>query len=90
MNVAVPGPSFPLQHSPIFGQLASSHTVCRSLSRNVCFIPVNSSPVGSVLRSQSGFRERLILTASGAKVYNVARHGDGIAFELRGLTLSHE
>ena len=65
MNVAVPGPlpgpSPPLQHSPRFGQLASSHTVWRSWSRSVDLISANRCPAGTRLFSQSGFRRRLLI-----------------------------
>jgi len=60
MKVAVPGPSRPLQHSPMFGQLASSQTVCRSRSRSDCLISVNRSPDGGRIFSQSGLRVWLI------------------------------
>src|SRR3989344_9555822 len=50
MNVAVP----PLQHSEIFGQCASSHTVVRcSCLSNV--LRCAYFPVGGLIFSQSGF-----------------------------------
>jgi len=67
MNVAVPGPSRPLQHSPTFGHEASSQTVLRSWSRSVCFISVNRSPDGGRIFSQSGFRDRLITGTWGRR-----------------------
>ena len=55
ITVAVPCP----QHSKMFGQPASSQTVCRPRLRNRALIPWNSSccgPAGSRTRSQSGLR----------------------------------
>src|ERR1700743_1576040 len=52
MNVAVPLP----KHSPIFGQLASSHTVCRLCSRRICLISEKRElPVAAFTRIHSGF-----------------------------------
>ena len=51
-NVAVPLP----QHSPILGQLASSHTVCSSLLRISVFRFWYSSPIGVVTLIHSGRR----------------------------------
>src|SRR6056297_910574 len=79
MNVAVPPDSElrPLQHSPRFGQLASSQTVLRSWSRKVCLMPVNSRPEGGRIFSQSGFRRRLIgwVLGSGGQKDRVFRDG---------------
>jgi hypothetical protein len=52
MNVAVPL----LKHSPIFGQDASSHTVCSALSRRRVFTRWKFGLAGRRTRSQSGLR----------------------------------
>ena len=44
------------QHSPMFGHLASSHTVCRLSSRSLDLMSTYLSPPGTLLFSQSGFR----------------------------------
>lgn len=44
------------QHSPMFGHLASSHTVCSFSSRSLDLISTYLSPPGTLLFSQSGFR----------------------------------
>lgn len=52
MNVAVPLP----KHSPMFGQLASSHTVCRLCSRRIVLISLKRElPVAAFTRIHSGF-----------------------------------
>ena len=52
MNVAVPSP----QHSKMFGQPASSHTVTRSSDRIVRFSSRYSGPMRALTRSHSGLR----------------------------------
>ncbi len=52
MKVAVPS----AQHSKMFGQPASSHTVTRSSERSVLPRPVYSSPRWAGMRSHSGLR----------------------------------
>ena len=52
INVAVPAP----QHSPIFGHLASEHTVFNLCSLIVSRTSLNFSPDGSFTRNQSGRR----------------------------------
>ncbi len=52
--VAVPSD----QHSPTLGQRASSQTVWRSSSRNVCFSWLNVSPPGARTLSQAGLGEK--------------------------------
>jgi hypothetical protein len=52
MKVAVP----PLKHSPMLGQVASSHTVCRSLSRRICLISRKRALSGTFMRIHSGLR----------------------------------
>lgn len=51
-------PSPPPQHSPMFGQRASSQTVCSLSSRSLPFISVYFSPPGIARFIQSGFRTR--------------------------------
>jgi hypothetical protein len=51
MKVAVPPP----QHSPMFGQRASSQTVWRSRSRRMPFRSAWTGPPGSRTLSQAGF-----------------------------------
>ncbi len=52
MKVAVPPP----KHSPMFGQLASSQTVCRRCSRRICLISWKRVPgLPALTRIQSGF-----------------------------------
>ena len=57
MNVAVPLP----KHSPMFGQLASSQTVCSLCSRRICLISlkrcVDAAPPART-RIHSGLRRR--------------------------------
>ena len=48
-------PSAPPQHSPMFGQRASSHTVLRFSFLRSLWIFVNLSPPGRVRFNQSGF-----------------------------------
>src|SRR5262249_1413324 len=43
------------QHSPIFGQPASSHTVCRPLSRIIFCVAKKPGDTGALTRIQSGF-----------------------------------
>ena len=52
MKVAVPPP----KHSPIFGQLASSHTVCNLCLRSFCLISLILGVAGIRTRIQSGLR----------------------------------
>jgi len=47
MKVAVPLP----KHSPMFGQLASSQTVCRLCSRRICLISVKAQTAGCGLHA---------------------------------------
>src|SRR6185436_19661897 len=54
MNVAVPL----LKHSPMFGQDASSHTVCRLCARRIRLISVKRGDDGALTRIQSGFLSR--------------------------------
>ncbi len=51
MNVAVPLP----KHSPMFGQDASSHTVCRLCSRRIFLISEKRGDDGARTRIHSGF-----------------------------------
>ena len=51
ITVAVPPP----QHSAMFGQRASSHTVASLVSRTMAFTRSYPSPCGSRTFSQSGF-----------------------------------
>ena len=55
MTVAVPS----AQHSPTFGQRASSQTVCKSSARKVSFRVLNFSPPGARTLSQLGFGANL-------------------------------
>ena len=52
MKVAVPW----LKHSPMLGQAASSHTVCRPCSRRMCLISPNFAPDDTLLRIHAGLR----------------------------------
>ena len=52
MKVAVPWP----KHSPMFGQEASSHTVCSFASRRIFLISVKRSPPPARTRIHSGLR----------------------------------
>src|SRR5580692_1321407 len=54
MIVAVPA----FQHSPIFGHLASSHTVASRCSRTMSWTARKPSPVGALARSHWGFGNR--------------------------------
>ncbi len=52
MKVAVPLP----KHSPMFGQVASSQTVCRWCSRRICLIsPKRAAELPALTRIHSGF-----------------------------------
>src|SRR4051812_49314981 len=53
MKVAVPWP----KHSPMFGQDASSHTVCSFASRRIFLISVKRSPPPARTRIHSGLRK---------------------------------
>ena len=46
---------FWLQHSPMFGQAASSHTVTRPLSFTMALVALYWPEPGALTRSQSGF-----------------------------------
>ena len=46
------------QHSPMFGQAASSHTVVRLFERISARVAAKPSLVGALTRIQSGFRSR--------------------------------
>lgn len=48
----------PPQHSPIFGHRASSQTVCKFRSRSCSFIFEKFSPVGILVLSHGGKRNR--------------------------------
>ena len=52
MKVAVPCE----KHSPIFGQDASSHTVCNLCSRRICLISKKRGLFGDLARIQLGLR----------------------------------
>lgn len=53
--VAVDVPCFPpFQHSPIFGHLASSQTVCKLRLRNCSLILAKLCPVGMKVLSHGG------------------------------------
>ena len=54
MKVAVPLP----KHSPMLGQDASSHTVCRLCSRRACLISLKRRLLAARTRIQSGFFSR--------------------------------
>src|ERR1700722_14559186 len=54
INIMVAVPAF--QHSPIFGHLASSHTVLKRCSRTICLTAPNAAPVAKGARSQAGLR----------------------------------
>ena len=57
MSVAVAVPSVPPpQHSPMFGHLASSHTVCSPTPRSCAFISATLAPVAIGVRSHCGSR----------------------------------
>ena len=49
---------FLVQHSPIFGQAASSHTVFKFSSRMSLRVSLNPAPPGAFTRIQSGLRSR--------------------------------
>ena len=55
MIVAVAVPFLPPQHSPMFGHLASSHTLANFDPRSPLRIRLYSAPPGFATRSQSGF-----------------------------------
>src|ERR1700710_3026918 len=64
MKVAVPLP----KHSPMFGQDASSQTVCRLLSRSACLISWKRELPGALTRIQSGFFSGVIgMTLTGLR-----------------------
>ena len=44
------------QHSPMFGQPASSHTVTRPCSRTMLVVSRNTGDPGALTRIQSGLR----------------------------------
>src|SRR5437867_2450097 len=69
MIVAVPPP----QHSPTFGQWASSHTVWRSRDRRSPFRRTYVSPAGGRTRSHSGFLSSSIRRRQAAAAYYVSR-----------------
>ena len=54
MNVAVPLP----KHSPMFGQDASSHTVCKPCARNTCLTALKRWPSPSRTLIHAGFFRR--------------------------------
>ncbi len=53
INMIVAVPAF--QHSPMFGHLASSHTVARRCSLTRALTAWNPVPTGAFARSQEGF-----------------------------------
>ena len=57
MTVAVPRD----QHSPMFGHWALLQTVCRSFLSTISRTALYSGLVGSLARSQSGFRMSILL-----------------------------
>src|SRR5690606_26428854 len=59
INVAVPLP----QHSPIFGHLASSQTVCKDLERIIFFMLAKLSPPGAFTLSHSGLLPRVVFNS---------------------------
>jgi len=68
MNVAVPGPSRPDQHSPMLGQFASSHTVWRSRSRRRSLISVNRDPDGGATSASPASDGRVAYRSHGGRV----------------------
>ena len=60
-----------LQHSPMFGQLASWQTVCSLCSSMIAFRRRYSSPPGTRARSQSGFFPILKLWRASSPLFNM-------------------
>ena len=63
-------PSFPPQQSPVFGQRASSHTVCRPSPRKSFLILAKEEPVGIVVLRKDGSRGLL----SAERSFSFHRH----------------
>jgi hypothetical protein len=61
---------FLVQHSPIFGQAASSHTVARLRLRISFLVSVKPRLVGALTRIQSGLR--CFATGAGASASDMA------------------
>jgi hypothetical protein len=81
MKVAVPLP----KHSPMLGQVASSHTVCSWCSRRICFTSLKREALEPALtRIQSGFFSAV------SRRHHLDRDAGGFRFALQlDATVAH-
>ena len=72
---------FLVQHSPMFGQAASSHTVARFRRRISALVSAKPTEVGALTRIQSGLRVRgaEVASASGDISFMEVQIASGVA-----------
>ncbi len=62
---------FLVQHSPILGHAASSHTVARLSRRISARVSAKAAPAGALTRIQSGLRSRGVRATGSCSVMRV-------------------